>query len=108
MALISSLIPHTLKAGFKEYLFGGHAEDTFQTLYRANTPRRLAAVMHDAGFALEHIETLPGLWAFFIFSRPIALAVRAVERLQMRVPGLRAGCTHVLGVWRKPASLEAV
>ncbi len=108
MALVSGAIPHRIKAAFKEYLFGGHSEDTFPTRYQANTPWRLRDLMSEAGFAAEHIEMLAGMWAFFIFSKPIALAVRALERFQMRVPGLRAGCTHMLGIWRKPLRAETV
>ena len=101
-AWLSSLIPYRVRRLFKKSLFGGHEEDTFATLYRANTRRRLNRTMQEAGFALEGMRMLAGMWAFFIFSRPLALAVRSFERLQARIPLVQDACTYILGVWRKP------
>jgi len=106
-AMMSSLIPHRMKEAFKGFLFGGHDEDTFPTLYRANTPGRLDALMREAGFFTLRLEMLAGMWAFFIFNRPLALAVRAVERGMMHTPGLRRLSTHMLGVWQKPIAAGA-
>jgi len=105
-ALVSALIPLRAKKSFKRYLFGGHDEDTFPTRYQANTPRRLSALMRQAGFRREHFEMLAGMWAFFIFNSVVARLVRAIENLQLRVPGLRNCSTHMSGVWRKPAAAE--
>ncbi len=106
-AVMSSLIPHAVKAGFKGFLFGGHEEDTFPTLYRANTLGRLDRLMREAGFFPLRLEMLAGMWAFFIFNRPLALAVRGAERMMMRTPGLRGLSTHMLGVWQKPLTAGA-
>jgi len=106
-AFVSSLVPHGLKQAIKERLFGGHAEDTFRTYYRANTPRTLDRQLREAGFARERIEMLAGMWAFFIFNTPLALTVRALERAQTHVPLLRACSTHIMGVWRKPVAAGA-
>ncbi|MCC6490543.1 MAG: methyltransferase domain-containing protein [Candidatus Hydrogenedentes bacterium] len=106
-ALLSRLIPHGVKRWAKKWLFGGHEEDTFETLYRANTPRRLSRLMAEAGFRATRLDMLAGMWAFFIFNEPLARVVRAAERLQMRVPGLRRTCTHMMGVWQKPLGTEA-
>ncbi|MBX7257525.1 MAG: methyltransferase domain-containing protein [Candidatus Hydrogenedentes bacterium] len=106
-AVMSGLIPHPVKAAFKGFLFGGHDEDTFPTYYRANTPGRLDALMQEAGFRSLRLEMLAGMWAFFIFIRPLALAVRAVERAAMYTPGLRRLSTHMLGVWQKPLTAGA-
>lgn len=105
-AAISRLTPYRIKQSFKKFLFGGHDEDTFPTLYRANTPRALQRLMQDAGFAREQFDVLAGMWAFFIFSAPLAHTVRACERLQLRIPGLRNCSTHMMGIWRKPFSME--
>lgn len=105
-ALISVLIPFPAKQAFKKYLFGGHDEDTFPTLYLANTPRALRRQMRDAGFDVECFQMLAGMWAFFIFSAPLAYAVRACERAQLRVPGLCNCATQMMGIWRKPHPVE--
>lgn len=107
-ALVSSLIPHPIKAAFKGFLFGGHEEDTFPTWYRANTPARLDALMREAGFRSLRLEMLAGMWAFFIFNRPAALAVRAIERAVMHTPIVRRLSTHILGVWQKPMTAGAI
>ena len=107
-AVLSRLIPHGIKRPAKKWLFGGHEDDTFETLYRANTPRRLDGLMAEAGFRRERLDMLAGMWAFFIFNEPLARMVRAAERLQMRLPGLRRTCTHMLGIWRKPLSTGAM
>ncbi len=101
-ALVASLIPYSAKQLVKKWLFGGHSEDTFRTYYRANTPWTIDRLMRESGFECQRIEMLAGMWAFFIFSSPIALSVRAIERMQTHVPGLRMCSTHILGVWRKP------
>ena len=105
-ALMSALLPFRVKQAFKRSLFGGHEEDTFPTRYRANTPGQLSALMRDAGFRQEHFEMLAGMWAFFIFSSAVARLVRAIEGIQLRIPGLRHCSTHMLGVWRKPVPVE--
>ncbi|HRI88291.1 MAG TPA: methyltransferase domain-containing protein [Candidatus Hydrogenedentes bacterium] len=104
-AAVSSLVPYSAKQWLKKVLFGGHSEDTFRTYYRANTPGTLDRLMGEAGFVNERIEMLAGMWAFFIFSTPLALAVRAVERLQTRIPIARNCSTHIMGVWRKPLAV---
>jgi hypothetical protein len=106
-ALVSSLIPHGVKQLFKERLFGGHAEDTFRTYYRANTPWTLEHLLRKTGFVRERMEMLAGMWAFFIFNTPLARFVRAIERAQAQVPLLRECSTHIMGVWRKPSSAGA-
>lgn len=106
-ALVSRAIPHRLKQRIKKRLFGGHPEDTFETRYRANTPSALRSLMTAAGFEEARFQMLAGMWAFFIFSSTLAKAVRAVERIQARMPGLRMFSTHMLGVWRKPFGAPA-
>lgn len=106
-AFVSTLVPYNLKQSIKKRLFGGHPEDTFRTYYRANTPRALGRLLRESGFTRDRIEMLAGLWAFFIFSTPLARCVRAIERAQTRVPLLRQYSTHILGVWRKPLGAGA-
>jgi SAM-dependent methyltransferase len=107
-ALVSHCLPHRLKQIVKKHLFGGHAEDTFPTRYRANTPGALGVQMEALGFVLERMQMLGGTWAFFIFSSPMAKCMRALERVQARTPGLRRFSTHMLALWAKPRAPEAV
>lgn len=106
-ALVSHCLPYRLKQMVKKRLFGGHAEDTFPTRYRANTPKALAAQMEASGFVLDRMQMLGGMWAFFIFSSPIAKCIRAIERAQARTPGLRRFSTHMLALWQKRRAPEA-
>ena len=106
-SLASSIIPYRLKQTFKSLLFGGHDEDTFPALYRANSLGRLSTLLADAGFVFDRVQLLAGTWAFFIFNGPLARAVRFCEGIQAKIPGLRLGCTYILGVWQKPAAAGA-
>lgn len=106
-AAVASTLPYSFKRWLKKALFGGHEEDTFRTYYRANTPGALERLARQAGFAREHMQMLAGMWAFFIFSSPLARLVRAIERAQSKTPVIRHCSTHILGVWRKPAEAAA-
>lgn len=99
--LISRAIPYRLKQVMKGNMFGVHEEDTFRTWYRANSPRQLRRLAAAAGLRELDLTLLPGMWTFFIFSAPLARAVRAAERLQMRLPLLHRAATYYIGVWRK-------
>ncbi len=99
--LISSLMPFRLKQILKGKMFGGHEEDTFRTWYRANTRRSLDRVMDEAGFVCVEKALLPGMWTFFIFNRPLALLVRWVEHVQIKLPGARNLSTYIVGLWKK-------
>jgi len=99
--ILSRMLPYRLKQVFKGKLFGLHEEDTFRTWYRANSRRELERHLSRAGFREERFERLPGMWTFFIFSAIIARAVRALERIQLHIPGLRGTTTYIMGVWRK-------
>jgi len=101
-AAISGLIPTTAKQRMKRNLFGGHDEDTFPAYYHANTIETLNSLLRSAKFETKHVERLAGMWAFFVFASPLALVVRAAERLALKIPGLRATSTHIMGVWQKP------
>lgn len=100
-ALVSSVLPHRLKQVFKRRLFGGHEEDTFPTHYAANTRRALCRAMRESGFTPVHVAPLHGMWAFFIFFAPLARMVRVLERLALRVPGLRWNSTYIVGLFVK-------
>ena len=106
-AVVSRLVPLRVKQMLKSRLFGGHEEDTFPAVYRANSARRLRSLMTGAGFAEKRLEMLAGMWAFFIFSGVLAGTVRAAERACGRLPGLRHGGTYLMGLWQKPAMASA-
>jgi len=99
---ISHALPYRLKQRLKGRLFQGHEEDTFRTWYRANSKTQLDAVARAAGLAPVHFERLPGMWTFFIFNRPVALAVRAFEQVQQRIPLLNRATTYLLAAYKKP------
>jgi SAM-dependent methyltransferase len=105
--IVARLIPFSLKQRMKRNLFGGHDEDTFPAHYRANTISDLSRQLTEAGFQNEHTARLAGLWAFFLFATPAAMAVRALERFMLHIPGLRNGSTHIMAAWRKPAGAAA-
>ena len=100
---LSRLLPYRLKQIFKGNLFGVHEEDTFRTWYRANTPATLNKLMHQSGFHRANVRHLPGMWTFFIFSTPVAKAVRCLEHLQLHIPLLNRATTYLLGAWEKKA-----
>jgi SAM-dependent methyltransferase len=101
--LLSRMLPYRLKQIFKGRLFAGHEEDTFRTWYRANSPSaQLDLLMHRAGLGPRSFRLLPGMWTFFIFSEPLARFVRGCERLQLKIPGLRAATTYILAAYEKP------
>ena len=100
--MISQLIPTAIKQKLKSNLFGGHDEDTFPAHYNANTIGSLNNSLQSAGFQSKHVERLAGMWAFFIFATPVALIIRAAEHCALRIPGLRATSTHLMGAWQKP------
>jgi SAM-dependent methyltransferase len=106
--LLSSLLPYRLKLMFKRSVFCANDEDTFATLYRANSRRKLRTYMEQAGFDLQGMRMIPGMWAFFIFNRRLAMAVRYCERIQERLPVFRASTTYILGLWQKPLGVESV
>jgi SAM-dependent methyltransferase len=57
----ASLLPNGFRVGLKRLGPGAAERDVFPTLYRANTPGRLASVLADAGFApvvVEYVATL--------------------------------------------------
>ncbi len=105
---LSRVVPHPLKQRFKHRLFGLHEEDTFRTWYRANTGSRLASLAAVTGFEPVRVTRLPGMWTFFIFNRPLALTVRAMERGLARAPVLSGMTTYLLGVWRKTGAAGEV
>ncbi len=101
---LSAVIPLRLKQGLKRNIFGIHEEDTFPAFYRANSRWRLSRLMAQAGFENERLFLLPGMWTFFIFSPRLARMVRVLERLQARIPVIRASTTYIIGVWKKPGT----
>jgi len=105
-ALLSRLVPYRLKRAMKGRLFGGYEEDTFPTRYRANRRGQLDSLMRRAGFRTVTLQPLAGMWTFFIFSTAMAMAVRGLERTQLKLPLLRNASTYLMGLWQKgqPAS----
>ena len=100
--LCSQLMPFRVKQTLKAYLFGGHDEDTFPAFYRANTRSRLNALLREARFSPIELHRLAGMWAFFIFSRPLAYCIRLCEHIALHIPVVRNTSTYLMGVWQKP------
>ena len=85
--LIARLTPHS----FHQFVTRGRgraAEDTFPTLYRANTPRQIERIAADAGLKLVNTLLVEGRPEYLRFS-PLTYAMGYFyERLVTLVPGL--------------------
>ncbi|MCP4643246.1 MAG: class I SAM-dependent methyltransferase [bacterium] len=97
----SRLVPYWLKQVVKSRLFGGHEEDTFPTVYRANSATALNEVGNAAGLTTAETAYIPGLWAFFIFAAPLARLVRWLEYGLARVPLVGRSSTYIVFTCRK-------
>jgi SAM-dependent methyltransferase len=88
--LLARAVPDALRGMAARVLERRPAADRFPTFYRANTPRRIARLAHEAGLAVEAVA-LTRSTAMFWFALPVA----AVELLWLR-----------LLAWRRLAALR--
>lgn len=101
VSLLAGLMPHSLHVRFNRWR-GIDAQDTFQTVYRANTAGRLRRLLTDAGLDVERIdrfETEPEYLAFHALTYAMGVGY---ERLVNRIGLLGALRVNLVGVARKP------
>lgn len=107
--IIAQLTPHNFHLFVKRLTFGLNTgewrdfqDDVFPTWYRANTVRRLRALLRGAGFRESRIMRL-SLAHSFGFVRPLFVLSLLFERLIDRWP-LRVLKADLLAVFEKPLS----
>jgi SAM-dependent methyltransferase len=85
MPLIARITPH----GFHRYinrLRGREGEDTFPTLYRANSPAAVSQLAEQTGFAVETIERIENRPEYLRIAAPLYLVGTAYERIVNATP----------------------
>lgn len=80
MPAIAQLTPNSFHRYFNE-LRGRRSADTFPTLYRANTPRRIRQLAEAAGFSVNKIDLIEARPEYLRFSAASYLIGLAYERL---------------------------
>jgi SAM-dependent methyltransferase len=77
----ASLVPRRARVAFKRAGAGVAESDVIPTRYRANTPRRLAALLDRAGFAPVEVAYVATIHRYAERIPALARVLRAVERL---------------------------
>ncbi len=98
--LIARLTPHAFHIWIN-HRRGRNEEDTFPTLYRANTPRRIALLARRAGFSVEHIELFEGRPEYLRQNAVTYLAGLLFERFVNASPALRGWRVLMVSTLRK-------
>lgn len=101
--LVSRLTPDSFHKFFNFRLRGRNAEDTFPTLYRANSRRVLARLARGAGMEEDEVQMLETRPNYLMWSAVPFLAGVAYERLVNATPLLRDLRVNILAAYRKPA-----
>ena len=99
VTVISRLLPFKLHYPIKKLFWGGEEKDTFPTVYKMNTRRRLRTVFGECGFEERYFAYLDDLSVFgrFKFLNYVELlAWRVLRRLRLRYP---ENC--LLGIYEK-------
>ena len=76
----AGLVPQSVRAPLKRAGAGVAEQDVIPTHYRANTPRRLAALLDRAGFAPAEVCYVATLHRYAERKPPLAAVLRAIER----------------------------
>jgi SAM-dependent methyltransferase len=95
-------VPNCLHPYFTRPLYGRRDRETYPVRYRANTIRRIDAVMRAAGLRLRHCE-VNGDPSYISFTPWLFRLACAVESLLDR-PTLRLARVHLIGVYQKPGA----
>ena len=93
----ASLLPRGLRVALKRAGAGVIERDVIPTRYRANTPRRLAALLGQSGFAAVTVSYVGTLHRYAERKPRLAGVIRALERLLP--PPLRS----TIVAWYRPA-----
>lgn len=101
VALLARCTPHAFHKWFNRKR-GRAEEDTFPTLYRANSSRSIRRLCSSAGLAVDGMEHVEGRPEYLRFSVPSYLAGFAYERLVNRMRVLSRFRVIIIAVMRKP------
>jgi SAM-dependent methyltransferase len=93
----ASLLPHRLRVVLKRVGAGVIERDVIPTRYRANTPRRLAGFLTQAGFTPVEASYVATLHRYAERTPPLASLIRTLERILP--PRLRS----TIVAWYRPA-----
>ncbi|MEX2245847.1 MAG: methyltransferase domain-containing protein [Dehalococcoidia bacterium] len=96
----ATLLPHAAHLRFNRWR-GVDQHDIFPTVYRANTARRLRALLEASGFDVERIDQFETEPEYLAFSLPTYALGVAYERLVNRFGALRNLRVNLLAVARK-------
>ncbi len=98
--VIASLLPHSMHE--KINAARGRAQsDTFPTVYRANSLRRIRRLARDAGLEVVELRTLESKPNYLVFSRLAYLVGVAYERIVNRFNILSPLRVNIFGLLRK-------
>ncbi len=98
---VASLLPHHLRVAIKRVGVGVIERDVIPTRYRANTPKRLAALLAGAGFTLVTVSYVATLHRYAERKPFLAGVIGALER--PLPPRLRS---TIVAWYRPPESLR--
>jgi SAM-dependent methyltransferase len=93
------LAPPALRERLARGLHGRGERDTYPVRYRANTPRRVEALLAGAGFRPIAL-ILHGDPTYISISAATFALARGIERL-LDLPALRGGRVHLIGIYEK-------
>ena len=99
--LVARLTPHAFH-GFYNRLRGRRSEDTFPTLYRANSPKDLKRLADDARLELidiQHIESRPEYLRISFLTYWFGILYERLTNRFQRLSGIRV---LLIGIFRKP------
>jgi SAM-dependent methyltransferase len=95
--LISRLLPHRLHGMVVRFATGRLEQDTFPTLYRANTTRRLRRLLLAAGFVEVELHVHLHAGSYLAFSLPTYLLAVLYERIVNAAPLFEQLRGHIVG-----------
>lgn len=101
MATISRLTPTSFHK-FYNHLRGRSSEDTFPTVYRANSKSAVLALAQRTGFVIEYIERIESRPEYLRILWPAYLVGILYERIVNNVPGLEPFRILLVAGLRKP------
>ncbi len=105
MPLIARMTPHRFHR-FVNRLRGRAEEDTFPTLYRANTAADVRKLAASAGLTVERLERIEGRPEYLRITWPTYLLGAAYERVVNTFDFLAIFRILLIAQLRKPASDE--
>ena len=92
-------VPNALHPLFTRWLYGREAIDTFPTVYRCNSPRRIEHLLGGLSFARERLIG-NGDPTYIGLNAPLFRIATWIERIY-DLPGLRRARVHLIGAYRK-------